>query len=174
MEYRNQWTRLFLFLFLWLAVAGCGSEEVAPDTDPTIHPEGPPSCETLEPRVFQDPLTGSEFHCLWCNREWKWTIPADSRSLFVLIAFTCERLRSEAYLEIRDAQASIVWQREIRPGDGESYCIRHESPAGEVLSVRLRGNRDFLLLTDLIEEFRGSVYLKVFNERGHLVVGPDS
>ena len=117
---------------------------------------------------------GSEFHCLWCNREWKWTIPADSRSLFVLLAFTCERLRSEAYLEIRDGRESIVWQREIRPGDGESYCIRHESPAGENLSVHLRGSRDFLLLTDLIEEFRGSVYLKVLDERGHMMVGPDS
>ena len=119
-------------------------------------------------------MTGSNFHCLWCNREWKWTIPADSRSLFVLIAFTCDYLRSEAYLEIRDGQESIVWQREIRPGDGESYCIRHESPEGEVLSVLLRGSRDFVLLSDLIEEFRGSVYLKVFDERGHLVVGPDS
>ena len=174
MEYRNQWARLFLFLFLWLALAGCGSEEVTPDTDPNLHPDGAPSCETLESRIFQDPLTGSEFHCLWCNREWTWTIPADSRSLFVLIAFTCERLRSEAYLEIRDAQESIVWQREIRPGDGESYCIRQDSPAGGVLSVRLRGSRDLLFLTDLIEEFRGSVYLKVFNEQGHLVVGPDS
>ena len=117
---------------------------------------------------------GSEFHCLWCNREWKWTIPADSRSLFVLLAFTCERLRSEAYLEIRDAQGSIVWQREIRPGNDETYCIRHESPTGRDLSVHLRGSRDLLVLTDLIEEFRGSVYLKVFDDAGHLVVGPDS
>jgi hypothetical protein len=31
-----------------------------------------------------------------------------------------------------------------------------------------------LLLADLIEEFRGSVYLKVFDERGHLMIGPDS
>ncbi|MGW8322897.1 MAG: hypothetical protein ACWGSD_15210 [Thermodesulfobacteriota bacterium] len=174
MEHRNQWTRLFSLLFLWLAFAGCGSGEVTPDTDPTIHPDGAPSCETLEPRLFQDPLTGGEFHCLWCNRNWKWTVPADSRPLFVLIAFTCERLRSEAYLEIRDAQGSIVWQREMRPGVGESYCIRHESPTSEVLSVRLCGTRDLLLLTDLIEEFHGSIYLKVFDGRGHLVMGPDS
>ncbi len=32
----------------------------------------------------------------------------------------------------------------------------------------------FSFSRDLIEEFRGSVYLKVFDERGHLVVGPDS
>lgn len=174
MEYRNQSTRLLLSLFLWLVLAGCGSEGVTPDTDPTLHPDGAPSCETLESRLFQDPLTGSEFHCLWCNREWNWTIPSDSRSLFILISFTCERLRSEAYLEMRDARESIVWQREIRPGDDETYCIRHESPAGEVLSVRLRGSRDLLLLSDLIEEFRGSVYLKVFDERGHLLMGPNS
>lgn len=174
MEYRNQWTRLLFFFFLWFAVAGCGSEGVTPEPDPTIPPDGAPSCETLESRLFQDPLTGSEFHCLWCNREWKWRIPSDSRSLFVLIAVTCERLRSEAYLEIRDARESIVWQQEIRPGDDESYCIRHESPAGEALSVRLRGTRELLLVTDLIEEFRGNVYLKVFDERGQLVMGPES
>jgi hypothetical protein len=174
MEYRNQWTRPLLFLFLWFALAGCGSEEVTPETDATLRPDGTPSCETLESRLFQSPLTGSEFHCLWCSPEWNWTIPADSRSLFVLISCTCERLRSEAYLEIRDAQESIVWRREIRPGDDESYCIRHESPMGSVLSVRLRGSRDLLLLSDLIEEFRGSVYLKVFDERGHLVTGPES
>jgi hypothetical protein len=174
MEYRNLWTILFPFLFLWLAVVGCGSEEVKPDADLTLHPDDAPSCKTLESRVFHDPLTGSEFHCLWCNREWKWTIPADSRNLFVLIALNCERLRSEAYLEIREAQESIVWQREIRPGDGESYCIRHESPAGRDLSVLLRGSREFLLLTDLIEEFSGSVYMKIFDEGGRLLVGPDS
>ena len=174
MEYRNQWAGLFLFLFFWLAFTGCGSEDVTPDTDPTLRPDGTPSCETLESRLFQGPLTGSAFHCLWCSREWNWTISADSRSLFILISCTCERLRSEAYLEIRDAQESIVWQQEIRPGNDETYCIRHESPGDEILSVRLRGSRDFLLLTDLIEEFSGSVYLKVFNERGHLVVGPDS
>jgi hypothetical protein len=174
MENRNKRTRLLYLLFFWLALAGCGSEEGTADTDLILHPDGVPSCETLQSRIFQDPLTGSEFHCLWCNREWKWTIPEDSRSLFVLIAFTCDRLRSEAYLEVRDARESIVWQREIRPGDDESYCIRHESPEGEVLSVRLRGSRDLLLLTDLIEEFRGSVYLKVFDKRGHLVAGLDS
>lgn len=174
MNHRSEWPGLFLFLFFWLALAGCGTEQVTPDTDPTILPEEPPSCETLEPRIFQNPLTGSEFHCLWCNREWKWTIPADSQGLFVLVAFTCERLRSEAYLEIRDAQESIVWQREIRPGDDETHCIRHGNTASEVLSIRLHGSRDLLLLPDLIKEFRGSVYVKVFNERGHLVVGPDS
>jgi hypothetical protein len=174
MDYQKHWARLFLSLFLWFAVAGCGSEEVTPDTDPTIQPDEAPSCETLESRVFQGPLTGSEFHCLWCNREWKWTIPADSRSLFVLIAVTCERLRSEAYLEIRDARQTVLWQQELRPGDGESYCVRHESPVGEALSVHLRGSRDLLLFSDLIEEFRGSVYLKVFDERGHLAMGPDS
>jgi|GEM_PF-3264630 len=174
MECQERWKRLFLSLFFWLSVVGCGSEEGAPDTDPTIYPSEAPSCETLESRIFQDPLAGSEFHCLWCNREWKWTIPADSRSLFVLIAVTCERLRSEAYLEIRNARQTVLWQREIRPGDGKSFCIRHESPVGEVLSVHLRGSRDLLLLSDLIEEFRGSVYLKVFDERGRLVMGPDS
>ncbi len=172
MENRNQSTRLLLLFFFWLAIGGCGSEEVTSETDPTLNPDEVPSCETLESRIFQDPLTGSEFHCLWCNRAWTWAIPANRRRLFVLIAFTCERLRSEAFLEIRNAQGSVVWQREIRPGDGESCCIRHEGPAGEVLSVRLRGSRDLLLVRDLIEEFRGSVYLKVFNERGDLVGGP--
>ena len=174
MKYQKHWARLFLSLFLWLAVAGCGSEEGAPDTDPTIQPDEAPSCETLESRLFQDPLSGSEFHCLWCNREWSWTIPSESRSLFVLISFTCERLRSEAYLEIRDARESVVWQREVGPGDGETYCIRHENPTGGGLSVHLRGSRDLFVLTDLIEEFRGSVYLKVFDDEGRLVVGPDS
>lgn len=174
MEHRNQWIGLLLFLFFWIALTGCGSEEVTPDTDPTLRPDGTPSCETLESRLFQDPLTGSEFHCLWCNREWSWTIPADSRSLFVLVSCTCERLSSEAYLEIRDAQGSIVWHREIRPGNDETYCIRHDNPTGRDLSVHLRGSRDFLLLTDLIEEFRGSVYLKVFDDVGQVVASPDS
>jgi hypothetical protein len=172
MQDRKEWSRLFFSLFLWLAVAGCGTEDAAPDTDPSLPRNGPPSCETLGPRLFQDPLTGSAFHCLWCNREWKWTIPSENRNLFVLVSLTCERLRSEAYLEMRDTQGSILWEREIRTGDNESFCIRPESSVDGALTVRLRGSRNLLLFSNLIEEFRGSVYLKVFDERGRLVTGP--
>ena len=45
-------------LLLSLVAGGCGSEEATPDTDPTLHPDGVPSCETLQSRIFQDPLTG--------------------------------------------------------------------------------------------------------------------
>lgn len=174
MECRNQWTGFFLFLFLWLPVAGCGTEEASPDTSPSLPLEEPPSCDTLRPRLLEIPLTGSEFHCFRCSREWNWTTPAHRGNLFVLVSVTCERLRSEAYLEIRDAQETIVWQQEIRSGCSESYCARLGSPPGEALSVHLRGSLDLPFLKDLIEEFRGSVYLKVFDERGLPVAGPDS
>ena len=137
-----------------------------PNPGPIPAPEAVPSCDTLGPLVLQDPLTGGAFHCLWCNQEWKWTIPAERRSLFILIALVCERLRSEAYLEVRDAHRSVVWRREIRQGETTTHCIRDDEPEAGTLSVGLRGSRDLLLATGLIEEFRGSVYLKVFDERG--------
>ena len=74
---RSQAAILALHLCLWLALSGCGTEEDASGADPTMTPGQAPSCETLEPLVFEPPLTGGEFHCLWCNREWAWTVPAD-------------------------------------------------------------------------------------------------
>ena len=55
-----------------------------------------------------------------------------------------------------------------------TYCIQHEDPTRGTWALRLRGSRDASLVGDLIEEFRGSVYLKVFDDEGHLVVGLDS
>jgi len=173
MRNRNQPTGVLLLICLWITLSGCGSEEAMSGTDPSVPPEEIPSCETLEPHVLEDPLTGGAFHCLWCNQEWKWTIPSENKSLFILIALTCERLRSEAYLELQDAHRSVVWRQEIRQGDATTYCIRHEDPSGGTLSVSLHGSRDLLLATDLIEEFRGSVYVKMFNERGDPLTDPD-
>ena len=113
-------------------------------------------------------MTGGAFHCLWCSREWKWTLAADSQRLFVVIAVTCDRLASEAYLEIRDPQGVVVWQQPVKQGDAETYCIRYDNPPTGALTVGLYGQRDFPLFKNLTEEFRGSVYLKVFNERGDL------
>lgn len=173
MENRNLLTTLFSLLCFWLVLSGCGTEEVTPQKDPTHNPGGNPSCDTLEPLVYEAPLTGGEYHCLWCNREWTWTIPANSQSLFVVIALTCERLRSETHLEIRDALGSAIWNQEIEQGESEIYCIRYEGPFSGALSVRLHGSSDLLLVRDLIEEFHGSVYLKVFNARGERLAGPN-
>lgn len=172
MNNRNQPVRLLFPLFFWLAISGCGGEDVSTAPDPALNPEETPSCETLAPLVLQDPLTGGTFHCLWCNREWTWRVPADSRRLFLLIALSCERLRAEAYLELRDSEQSIVWQTTIKQGDRETYCVRHEGMSGGLLSLRLSGTTGLPLIGDLIEEFQGSVYLKVFNERGEPAGGP--
>ena len=174
MTRHGQTMGLLLLLYSWLVFPGCGSEESSTDTDPALRQDKAASCETLASRLLEAPLTGSEFHCLWCNREWSWTVPAGSPTLFVLIAFTCDHLRSEAFLEVRDARRSVVWQREIGPGYGASHCIRIEDPPGETLSVRLRGSGELPRSTSLIKEFSGSVYLKVFDERSRLITGPDS
>lgn len=168
MDSRNRPVGFLLLLLCLLVFSGCGGEEDLPASDPTMNPDRIPSCETLEPQLFQDPLSGGAFHCLWCNREWKWTLTADSQHLFVLIAVTCDRLGSEAYLQIREPPGAVVWQQQVEQGDNETICIRCENPLTGVLSVRLYGHRDFTLITNLIEEFRGSVYLKVFNEQGDL------
>jgi hypothetical protein len=172
MENRNQSTRLLLFIFLCLTTLGCGSEEATPGTGPTLNPTEFSSCETLEPQVFEDPLTGGAFHCLWCSREWKWTIRENTQGLFVLVALSCERLRSAAHLQVKDSHASVVWRQEVRQGDTSTYCIQHEDPTSGTWSLRLRGSRNAPLVGDLIEEFRGSVYLKVFNERGDPLADP--
>ena len=166
MDRRNHAGRHLLFLFAFLMSAGCGSEGSLSDTIPLRHPEGAASCETLEPLLFQDPRTGGAFHCLWCSREWKWTVPAGRSSLFILIEVTCERVGSEAYVEIRNPATSVVWRREIREGDGDTQCIHYADAPTGTYSVRLYGRRAFLGVRDLIEEFDGSLYLKLFNERG--------
>ena len=84
-----------------------------------------------------------------------------------MISCTCERLASDACLEIRDDTGLVLWRQEVRQGDAATYCIRHEDATGGTISIRLRGNRDLLLVTGLIEEFHGSVYVKVFDERGN-------
>ncbi len=170
---QNLLTGVLLFLCLWAAVSGCGSEEAVPGTGPALPREEIPTCKTLEPRVLEDPLSGGAFHCLWCNQEWEWTVPARNDNLFLLIALTCERLRSTAYLEVEDPRRSVVWRREVRQGDSTTYCIRHEAPSGGTLSVGLRGSGILLPATDLIKEFRGSVYIKVFNEQGDLSGDPE-
>jgi hypothetical protein len=169
MKNRNPSIRVTLFLCLWLVLPGCGGEEVAPDPDPGEFS----SCETLESQVLQDPLTGGAFHCLWCGREWKWTIHPNTGRMFVLVALTCERLRSRAHLEVKDSHASVVWSEEVQQGDAATYCVAYDRPGVGTWSVRLRGSRDLPFSPGLIEEFRGSVYLKVFNERGALVMDPD-
>jgi len=158
-----------LLLCVLLGTVGCGTDETTSDTNPLWNPEKIPSCETLAPQVLQDPLTGGEFHCLWCNRQWEWDIATSNPKLFILVAITCEDLGSDAYLEIKDAKGTVVWHQQIQPGPGETYCIRHDNPATGAYSVGLYGHRNLLLIRDLIVEFRGSVYLKVFNERGGYV-----
>ena len=170
MNDRNQMVGLVLLLFLLLVPSGCGSGENVPAPHPAEDPGQAPSCETLRPQLLQDPLTGGAFHCLWCNRQWKWTVAQGQAGLFVVIAVVCEALGSEAFLQIRDAQGSIAWQQAIRQGGSETYCIRQENPLGGAYSVGLYGQRDFLLFRDLIEEFRGSIYLKIFDERGDLLL----
>jgi len=169
MDNRNQAFGILFSLCCLLSFYGCGGEEDSPEADPIINPDSIPSCGTLEPRVMQDPLTGGSFHCLWCSREWKWTIAAAYPRLFVLIAINCDRLASEAYLEIRDPQRAIVWQQPVKQGDAESHCLRYENPPTGSLTVGLYGHREFLFTTNLVEEFRGSIYLKVFDDRGDLV-----
>jgi len=166
---RNHPHPYLLVLCILLSFPGCGTEEDASETNPLWNPEKIPSCETLAPQVLQDPLTGGEFHCLWCNRQWEWEITTSSPSLFILVAITCEALGSDAYLEIRDAKGAVVWHQQVEQGPGETYCIRHDSPATGTYSVSLYGHRNLLLIRDLTEEFRGSVYLKVFDERGGYV-----
>jgi hypothetical protein len=78
----------------------------------------------------------------------------------------CEDIGSDAYLEIRDGKGAVVWHQQVKEGAGETYCIRHENPAPGTYSVGLYGHRNLWLIKDLIEDFRGSVYLKAFNERG--------
>jgi hypothetical protein len=162
--------RFVLLLFLLLVPSGCGSGENAPAPRPTGDPGQAPSCETLQPQLLEDPSTGGAFHCLWCNRQWKWTVARGQASLFVVIAVVCEALGSEASLEIRDAQGLIAWQQPIEQGLSETYCIRQDKPLGGTYSVGLYGQRDFLSFRDLIEEFRGSIYLKIFDERGNLLL----
>jgi len=56
------------------------------------------------------------FHTLYIRSQdlkGKWTLTADNQHLFVLIAVTCDRLGSEAYLEIRDPQGAVVWQQQV-------------------------------------------------------------
>ncbi len=166
MDRRNQAGRHLLFLFALFVPVGCGSEGSLSGTIPLRRPEGIPSCATLEPLVLQDPQTGGAFHCLWCSREWKWTVPPGHPGLFILIDVSCESLGSEAYVEIRDPAASVVWRREIREGDDDTHCIQYADPPAGTYSVRLYGRMDFLLVHDLIEKFDGSLYLKLFNEDG--------
>ncbi len=156
---------LFLLCF-WLAASGCGSGEDEGGADPATNSGEPPTCETLASLVLQDPLRGGTFHCLWCSRQWKWRVAADSGRLFLLISLTCERLRGRARLELCDSEQSVVWQREIRQGDRETFCIRHEQLSGGVPSLRLHGTRGVPLMGNLIEEFQGSVYFKILNDRG--------
>jgi hypothetical protein len=169
MENREQPFRVFVLLCLWLTFSGCGGDDGLRGPDPSLNPDRNPSCETLVPRVLEDPGTGGEFHCLWCNREWTWTLGAHTRRLFVLIAVTCERLGSEAYLEIRDPRGSLVWQQPVKQGEAETYCVLYENPPEGILSVGLYGRRDLLPIRNLIDEFRGSLYLKTFNERGEWI-----
>jgi len=166
---RNHPHSYLLVLCALLGLAGCGTEEAASDTNPPWNPEKVPSCETLAPEVLQDPLTGGEIHCLWCNRQWEWEVTTSIQSLYILVAITCEALGSDAYLEIREAKGAVVWHQQVEQGPGETYCIRYESPVKGTYSVGLYGHRNLLLIRDLIEEFRGGVYLKVFNERGGYV-----
>jgi hypothetical protein len=169
----NRRPGLLVFLCLGLALSGCGGEDAFQEADVPHGPEVPPSCETLEPRVEEDPLTGGAFQCLWCSREWSWSIPAAAERLFVLIALRCESLHSEAYLEIEDTDGTVLWLGEVEEGDARTYCICHEDPRSGTLSVRLRGGRRIPFAVDLIEEFRGSVYLKIFNEEGERLAGPN-
>ncbi len=172
MATRNRSIILVSVLCFWYALCGCGTEGVRPQTSQTEDPEPSSSCASLEPLVLQPPLTGGEFHCLWCNRKWTWAMPVDHKSPFILVALKCERLRSRAYLELRDANASVVWQREIEQGEDMIHCLQPaEIPSGP-FTIHLRGTREFLMVRDLIEEFRGSVYLKVFDERGYPLEGP--
>jgi hypothetical protein len=169
MDNRNRFIGLLLFLCFWLFFSGCGSEEGVPEPERTWTPDTSPSCEMLKPLVLQDPLTGGAFHCLGCNREWEWTLNADNERVFVLIAVTCTRLASEAYLEIRDPQGVLVWQQPVEQGDDETYCIRYEDPPAGVITVGLYGRLGIPLAMNLLQEFRGSIYLKLFNERGDLL-----
>jgi hypothetical protein len=166
---RNHPHPYVLALFIVLSLPRCGTEEGAFDTNPLWSPEKTPACETLVSQVLQDPLRGGEFHCLWCRRQWEWEITSSSPSLFILVAITCEALGSDAYLEIRDAKGTVVWHQQIEQGPRETYCIRHDSPATGTYSVGLYGHRNLLLKGNLIEEFRGSVYLKIFDEQGEYV-----
>jgi hypothetical protein len=97
----------------------------------------------------------------------------DAERLFILIALRCEGLRSGAFLEILDSDGSLLWLREVKEGDARTYCICHEHPRNGTLSVRLRGGRQIPFAFDLIEEFRGVVYLKVFDQRGERLAGPN-
>lgn len=169
MNLRNRALHPLLPLFALLVHGGCGSEGPWSETTAVQHPEGIASCETLAPLVLQDPRTGGAFHCFWCNREWKWTVPESHPSLFILVDVICECLGSEAHVEIRDPEGSVVWRREIRPGSGETHCIRYADPPSGTYSLRLYGRQAFLLMEELIEEFDGSLYLKLFNERGECI-----
>lgn len=165
-----QWVRLLLCCLLCHTLPGCGGEPAISTADRGPYPDEDVSCVSLEPLVDQDPLTGGAFHCLICNRTWRWTVPPDTQELFVLIALHCERLRGGAYLEIENAHGASLWVREVEQGDAETHCIRQQDPVAGTLSVRLRGRRDLLLATDLIGEFQGSLYVKVFSERGERLV----
>jgi hypothetical protein len=83
-----------------------------------------------------------------------------------VISVLCEGLGSDAYLEITDAKGAVVWHRQVEQGSDETYCIRYDNPATGTYSVGLYGHRNLLLIRNLMEDFSGSVYLRVFDERG--------
>jgi hypothetical protein len=62
----------------------------------------------------------------------------------------------------------------VNQGDNKTYCVLLENPIPGTYSVGLYGHQSFLLVRNLMEGFRGSVYLKMFNERGQLVGLADS
>lgn len=112
---------------------------------------------------------GGEFHCLWCNREWEWTVGRNLPRLFIVVGIVCADLDSEAYAVIRDPKGSVVWHQQVKRGHRETACIVHDDPPQGTYSVGLYGDHDFSPARKLIREFRGSFYVKIFDHRGVLI-----
>ncbi len=163
----GRWILTISFICFWLSLSACGTEDFTLEDRPEERPGESPSCESLEPLVFDWPVTGGAFHCLWCNRQWTWAVPEDAGNAFILVAWTCERLRSQATLELRDGHGSMVWQDRVEQGHEAIHCIRYQQHLRQPLHLRLSGTRDVFLIEGLIEEFRGGVFFKVFDERGN-------
>ena len=158
-----------LLVCVSLFLRGCGGEAAESEGRLPWNPDRTPPCEALEPLVLQDPLTGGEFHCLWCSREWAWAVAGSHPRLFLVIDLACKDLGSEAYVEIRDPTGSVVWRKKVIPGHRKTACVVLDDPAQGTYSVRLHGSRDLLPAGDLIREFRGSLYLKMFDHHGTLI-----
>jgi hypothetical protein len=170
MNCRESPLRYLLLVFLCLTLSGCGSEEATSEATSIGSPEEAPSCESLEPLVLQDPLTGGEFHCLWCNREWEWTVGGNHPRVFILIHMVCADLDSEAYAAIKDPKGSVLWRQQVKQGQRETTCVVHDNPPRGTYSVGLYGHANLLPTRRLIREFRGSLYLKIFDHRGDLIL----